>query len=197
MCIAMLTLPGAVVPKDRLVRYFGRNRDGGGFAYIHPRTGEVEIEKGFFRVGEFIEAYDKMIERGVHQNHPMLIHARIATMGKVNRDNCHPFRIRNGALIHNGSLFSDYSGRESERSDTRIFAAQLHNILTYEEVKQNIKRVSDAVGSYNKVAMLYDGGDYLILNEDKGTWHERVWYSNAYDIHPPTTRYSEYSRYGN
>lgn len=185
MCIAILTLPGAVVPKDRLVRYFNANRDGGGFAYVHPRSGTVEIEKGFFEVGSFIAAYDKMIERGVHEKNPMLIHARIATMGRVNRDNCHPFRIKGGALIHNGSLFSDWSGRQAERSDTRIFATQAHNILTYEDIKQNMKRIEQAVGSYNKLAMIYENGDYLIVNEDRGTWRDRAWFSNAYHIDPP------------
>lgn len=184
MCIAVLTTEDKVVPTDILTRCFNGNKDGAGFAYIDPHEQKVVIDKGYFKLDDFLNKYDDLLGKGANKK-PMLIHARIATMGKVGRDNCHPFRIRNGALIHNGTLWYG-GGRNLEKSDTREFAEQAHNILTYEDLSVNIKRVSQAIGSYNKVAMLYEDGKYIILNEEQGTWQDGVWYSNDYQLRRPT-----------
>lgn len=181
MCVAILTLPTKVVPADTLGRYFDGNRDGAGFAYIDPlNNAGVVIDKGYFKKEDFLDKYADLVRRKVNEKFPVLIHARIATMGKKNRDNCHPFRIRGGALIHNGVLWS--GSINAEMSDTREFAHKAHNILTYDDLSVNIERMSKAVGSYNKLAMLFDDGRHIIINEEQGTWQDGVWYSNSYHL---------------
>lgn len=184
MCIAILTKAGASVPRELLGMYFDGNRDGAGFAYINAED-KVEIDKGYFSRESFLDKYEKLLADGRNAK-PMLLHARIATTGKVGRDNCHPFNIKDGALIHNGTFW--YGGRDAEFSDTRAFAATLHNVLTYDDINVNLKRIQLAVGGTNKVAMLFNEGKYLILNEDMGTWHDNVWYSNSYSLRSYNSR---------
>lgn len=117
----------------------------------------------------------------------MLIHFRIATEGKVNKANCHPFRIKGGALIHNGSLWSTPGGLSAEFSDTRAFASRMHNELRYDVVKASIQELSDAIG-WNKLAMLYENGEYVRI----GKWYEDkgIWYSNEGYMPWDSTRWS-------
>lgn len=172
MCIAIQTEPGKVVAADVLVRCYNSNPDGAGFAYI--KDGKVELSKGFFKIGEFIPAYHKIAEQ-YGQDNAMLLHFRIATEGKVNAANTHPFRVRNGALVHNGCLWGTPQGLKAEFSDTRSFAQRMYNELTYPIVKASITELEDALG-WNKLGLLYDDGSYIRL----GDWYgeDGVWYSN-------------------
>lgn len=178
MCIAIVATPGAYVDEPRLRACAAANRDGGGYAYVDKDSRKVIIKKGFMKVEDFIESYKQTLDEGHGEENAMLLHFRIATMGAVNRDNCHPFAINEGALIHNGSLFwgDDPSGKD--RSDTRIFAEELFPSFTYDRVRDNKKMLEQLV-SYNKIAMLFDSGNYVILNESGGMWDEDVWYSNS------------------
>ena len=172
MCIAICAPAGKVVEAPTLVTCHNSNPDGAGFAYI--KDGKVELSKGFFKIGEFIPAYHKIAEK-YGQDNPMLLHFRIATEGKVNAANCHPFRVKGGALVHNGMLWGTKAGLDAEFSDTRSFAQRLYNELRYDVVKASIKELTDAI-SWNKLAMLYDNGEYIRI----GKWHEDsgIWYSN-------------------
>src|SRR4249919_3576665 len=117
MCIAILVPQGNTVPPETLVRAFNSNRDGAGFAYL--KKGEVIIDKGYMNLPDFLNKYKQLKDSKVQDNGPMLIHCRIATMGKVCPENCHPFRLRDGAMIHNGSLWWDNDGdRSASKSDT-------------------------------------------------------------------------------
>jgi hypothetical protein len=107
---------------------------------------------------------------------------RIRTSGHVNAANCHPFAIQGGALIHNGMMFTptgDRAGTLTDRkSDTRVFAESLYNILKLEHVKKAESGIRKAIGGGNKVAFLYDDKSYHIIGEDLGFWREDVWHSN-------------------
>ena len=183
MCIAILAPKGQTVPNEVLVRAFNGNRDGAGFAYI--KKGEIVVDKGYMELPVFCNKYKQLIASKVHEDSPMLIHCRIATIGKVCAENCHPFRIREGAMIHNGSLWWDsYSSRASAKSDTRLFAERLHNALKYDDMIVDKAGLEKAIG-FDKMAFLFKTGKYIILNEDRGTWHGGVWYSHAGPISTP------------
>lgn len=178
MCIAILTKPGAVISDANLRQAHSSNRDGGGMAFI--RDDKVVIEKGFMAVEDFISRYHQVIEEGLHKDNPMLVHFRIATTGEVGPANCHPFPIGenkgDGALIHNGSF---YGGRtNAEKSDTRVLAERLTSKFLYEPTLFAKQKIEEKIGSYNKVVLLYNTGDYIILNEHQGGWKDDIWYSN-------------------
>jgi glutamine amidotransferase len=184
LCIAIVAPAGKVVEPQTLVTCNSGNPDGAGFAYI--KDGKVELSKGFFKIGEFIPAYQKIAEQYGKDN-PMLIHFRIATEGKINKANCHPFRIKGGALIHNGMLWGTAGGLEAEFSDTRTFATRMHNELRYDVVKASIEELTQAV-QWNKLAMLYDNGEYVRI----GKWYEDqgIWYSNETYMPWDTSRWT-------
>lgn len=186
MCIAIVQKAGHQLKGEWLVNSFLGNDDGAGFAYI--KDGKVQIEKGFMEMRPFITAYDRLYNEHGKDN-PMLIHCRIATAGRVGKDNCHPFRIKGGALIHNGHLWSTEGGRDGDKSDTREFAERCHNILGYEDVIRAIKYedFEKAIG-YDRMAMLYDDGRYALA----GSWHEEdgALFSNAGYKHSFYSRYS-------
>lgn len=178
MCIAIVTKPGASVSEDRLSNCFDNNGDGAGLAYIHKDEKKVRIEKGFFNKEGFIRRYNALLREGHMLDNAALLHFRIHTMGSVKTDNCHPFKIKNGAMIHNGSFFYASPYIAKDKSDTRIIADMLGEQITYDRVARQKEVINDIIG-YNRVAMLFDSGQYIILNEEEGVWDDKVWYSNV------------------
>lgn len=177
MCIAIVAPKGHKIPDDVLVKCERSNRDGGGFAYINDK-GKVEIRKGFFNLEDFKKAYDEKYKKfGV--NNPMLVHFRIATQGVVAPTNCHPHKIVDGALIHNGHFGWARGTRESPMSDTREFVSAVTNNLKYEDAKECVKEIENSIGWSNKVATLHDCGEFLIFNKDRWTEREGIWYSHS------------------
>jgi len=176
MCLAIAS-KGKRVPADYIKEAYSRNRDGAGFVYCHD--GEIVVEKGFFSVESLQEAYDKMPE-----NVPHLLHFRLATAGKENADNCHPFLIsKHLAFIHNG-IISDMRTC-AEFSDTHYFNEDyLKPLLAkrYALIREDAFRaiLSSFIGDYNKLAFLNKDGEIFIVNEDAGHWDEtdEIWYSN-------------------
>lgn len=180
MCIAILTKEGAIMDNAALYRGWAGNSDGAGFAYV--AEGKVKIEKGFMKYAEFQKAYVEASSKYAADS-PFLIHMRIRTSGATNQNNCHPFPIKGGAMIHNGIMFTPTGKRvgkpEDRRSDTRVFAEDLYNILQLETLKKAGDDIRKAVGNSNKLAFLYDDKQFLILGESLGTWSEGIWYSNG------------------
>lgn len=182
MCIAILTGPGRVVSEDTFRRCWENNSHGFGMAYNNPYHGKkVDTDKGYMNVEAALKAYQRMAEYAGKDN-PMLLHFRAATVGTVNAANCHPFKVRGGAMIHNGTFFRD---ARMDKSDSRHVAETMHNELTYENLTANKKAFDDAFG-YNRVAFLYAKGKYVIFSEDYekmagkyGQWHDGIWYSNG------------------
>lgn len=190
MCVAIYSPSGKPVPNDMLWAGWGINGDGAGFAYVDPEAKKVVVRKGFMRYNDFQKAYAEAC--AAHPNTPFIVHMRIKTSGLINGNNTHPFAIKGGAMIHNGSFFTPggkYLGpKEDLKSDTRVFAENLFNILTYEDVVAAEKDILSAVGSYNKMVFLYDDGRAHIMNEKGGVWIDDIWYSNGscrvYDKRP-------------
>lgn len=179
MCIAILTTPGKRITDEVFKRCWKNNSHGFGMAYV--RNGEVIIEKGFMKVEAALNAYNRMVDT-VGEHNPMLLHFRAATVGGINAANCHPFKVKGGAMIHNGTFYHD---RDSEKSDSRTVAEVLHNQLTYQHLTEH-KAEFDKIFGYNRVAFLYGDGKYVLFSEDYevmsgkyGQWCDGVWYSNG------------------
>lgn len=185
MCIAIVTTPGKRMSEKALFRGWSINQDGGGIAFV--RKGRVEIRKGFFKYNDFHKAYSDAFDE-VGQESPFLIHMRIGTSGLKNANNTHPFYIKPqsgpaGAMIHNGILFTPagaFKGPEDDRkSDTRVLVEAFNNILRLQDVLQARFDLGVAIGRGNKLAFLYDTGDFVIINEEEGYWDDGIWYSNG------------------
>lgn len=182
MCVAILKPKGVAISEEVLKNCWDNNPDGAGFAYVKRR--KVVTLKGFMSFEKFIEEYRKA-EPSNRDSSPFVIHFRIATAGRVCPENTHPFPVEGGVLVHNGHMF--YTDRTGEKSDTRLFCEDTMDYLKGKrEWVANKKAIEDAIG-YNKLALLFNDGDYLIINENSGMWKDGVWYSNRHS-HTPAGR---------
>lgn len=175
MCLAIFAPAGVEVPTPSIRNGWVRNSDGGGFAYI--KKGKVHIVKGLMSLSEFAKAYDEAFKKYGSKS-PFLLHFRIRSMGTKDETNTHPFSLKNGALIHNGTLDGTGAAYGHGRSDTAIFVERYQDFLTEENMLANKDAIGKAVG-YNKFAALFATGNHVIINEDKGQWKDKVWYSNS------------------
>lgn len=181
MCIAILTTPGKSLTEEVFRRCFNNNSHGAGFAWISPFSGDVEIDKGFMTADGAWRRYQQLVNNGWH-NKAMLIHFRLRTVGRQDQENCHPFAVKGGAMIHNGTFWRDPA---ADKSDSRMLAEIMHNELHAANMKANKDQLDKAFG-YNRVAFLFKGGEYYVFGEEfdaaygrVGQWKDGIWYSNG------------------
>ena len=207
------------MPSNKIFRNcFINNNDGAGLMYANPKTGMIEIEKGFMtwssfetRLEELKSKYDDFKDMN------FVAHFRIGTQGKNDEHTCHPFPISSKdkllrkvrlttdmGFVHNGIL-SDYSNRsydyktrtyttkQSLLSDTQLFIK--HQLNSYKSLNRNFlknKQVRDFIARYageNASKFAFiDKGDTLYLFGNF-TEDEGVYYSNS------SYSYSGYSKY--
>lgn len=182
MCIAIVKPAGAELAESTLRHCWQGNSDGGGFAF--NRDGQVVIRKGYMKLQDFLAAYNE--EAGKNPDSNFLVHFRIRTHGWKNEDNTHPFPIAGGALIHNGSLTGTGAEHGKGASDTALFAQKFGRYLTYDRVMDHKEEWEKAIG-YNKIALLYDDGRYIKLNDK--LWIESEGVSYSHGGYKPYTSY--------
>ncbi|MDR0779315.1 MAG: hypothetical protein LBF16_01275 [Pseudomonadales bacterium] len=113
---------------------------------------------------------------------PVAFHARYTTHGDKDLDNCHPYAVDGGYLMHNGVLDID-TRSDSRRSDTWHYCREFlddgaaHAILASERGR---KLVSEHIGEDNKFVFLTKGGEIVIVNQGSGVEYEGLWFSNTY-----------------
>jgi hypothetical protein len=194
MCLALYKPSKVKLQRHEMATAFSNNPDGAGFAYYDPSEGRVIIVKGYFKFRDFWDAYIDITD---NQKYDVIMHFRWATHGTTNYDNCHPFALKDGALIHNGIIDleeTSYSkwpmtaGRWADdgavsRSDTRIFCEDYIQNMGASELQAARRLIEDKIG-WSKLVTIHDDGSVLIFNESKGSWRNGVWYSNdSYKSH--------------
>lgn len=198
MCLAIFKPAKVMVPEAHLNAGWQSNSDGAGFAFI--KDGKVVAAKGYMNLKDFIAAYTTAAAR--NKKSPFLIHFRIRSMGEKGEVNTHPFPIKGGMLIHNGTIDGTDAEWQKGPSDTSCFAEKFYEALAYDTVSKHKKEFEEAV-SFNKIAMLYDNGQHIILNESRGHWTNDVWYSNhgytassSSSVYSGGTGYQGFHRHG-
>ena len=113
----------------------------------------------------------------------ILIHCRIATSGKTNLANCHPFEVnKNTVFAHNGVL--DCVEPTKNMSDTRVF-----NNTLLKNLKDNFlsnKGITEFLGEIigtDKLVFLTNNPAYdqntFIINPNQGETVDGIWFSNT------------------
>lgn len=183
MCIAAIATSGGFSP-ETLTKFFRTNDDGGGFSYA---------ENGIIHTIRHILTEDEYLEIGASlaSKTNLVTHCRIATSGTITQSNAHPFPLgEEASLVHNGVLFY---GAESGKSDTLELVESGIELLKNEELMTQpvCVRVGDIIGRSNKFIILYNTGNFKIINESMGYWEtldeKKVWYSNLAWKHTPVT----------
>lgn len=178
MCLIIASEIGEVPTTEILHNAYQNNKDGWGVVRAIG-NGVLDVQKGFDET-----AFQHAMEacKGV----PYVAHLRWATHGKVNTDNCHPFKVnRNLWMAHNGVI--PIQIRDKSRSDTWHFVEDIikpaikqgYDILPY------VATLEEIVGRSNKLAFLDVAGRVTLVNEKAGDWQAGIWYSNTYSLDTP------------
>jgi glutamine amidotransferase len=196
MCLLVVSSPNSTPRKKDLQNASCNNPHGFGYAVIAGNkiiTGKGMNSKKIIK--EFLEVRKK------YPNSYAMYHARFATHGVKNEENCHPFKVDGSDLTylaHNGILDVHIEPTD-KRSDTRIFAEDILpsmggiTALDNPNLYGMIEKWS--VGSKIAVFTLDPNAEYdcYIINEDLGHWdNEGNWWSN--DGYKPSV-YSKYFNY--
>tara|TARA_B100001123_G_C15301102_1_gene1021064 strand:+ start:819 stop:1709 length:891 start_codon:yes stop_codon:yes gene_type:complete len=178
MCIIAMIPAGKQINKNTLENMTNNNPDGSGIAWIQDnkiKTYKTMDNEKF--INKALEVQSKFCK-----DSDILIHCRIATSGKTDLDNCHPFKISNDTVFaHNGIL--NCVEATNKVSDTRIFNKALLKQLK-PEFLDNVttrKLIGEIIKS-DKLAFLTVNPklkrNSYIINRDLGEKENRVWFSN-------------------
>lgn len=156
-----------------------------GLAYAH--NGKLHVSKGYSHLTKFITALKK-----VPEGSPTMIHFRWASVGKINKENCHPFHINeHHAMVHNGTIPG--MGND-ECSDSRYFNDEILRPL-FNQVGTDIPLespngnfhlrylIAGAIGA-SRMVILREDGQRMIIGEARGEWIGGSWYSNTKSLLP-------------
>ena len=117
MCLIVKVPAGTDLPMDVIESALSWNDDGFGIMYDGNAKKWKELTA---------EKIDAIIKDG--KDFDRAVHFRMATDGKINKANAHPFKLKNRSwLMHNGVLSKYKTSRKAEKSDTRRFIDEWAN----------------------------------------------------------------------
>ncbi len=172
MCLAIYKPAATTIPAGYLYNGYSANYSkhcGSGIAW--NEGGKLHVVKGILTFEQFIEQYKKV------EQHPMLVHFRLATHRPINQENCHPFTMCDGqfALIHNGVFQIEITN--PDLSDTGNFCQQIME-PAIKNGKYKNKRLMESIMGWNMACLMAASGEVILYNEKHGDWDDGVWYSN-------------------
>ncbi len=184
MCVIIVKPKGGILTRKTAKEAFRCNSHGAGLMFADK--GKLYIHRGFWGFRKFWAVYGQYYR--AHPNATFVIHMRIASSGKINVDNCHPFQVQdNAGFCHNG-VMSKLA--DSEHSDTYNFVHKILNKLPpnfwhEEKIISTIEKVADE--SHSKFVLCDNMGFVRIFNESAGHWRAGCWYSNQSYLIPSYT----------
>jgi len=191
VCLLCFSPAGTVPNRADIETACANNPDGFGFAI---RINDTILTSRGLDATKVIDKFFAL--KTAYPNSEALFHARLATHGTINNENCHPFRVQGDkrlVLAHNGILPMSIPA-DGSRSDTRIFADDILPAMGIGVLDSYSGRLAleDWLGT-NKIVILSTHPElkksYYILNEQEGVDDNGVWYSNC-SYRPYTTRYN-------
>jgi len=175
MCIIAYKPKGSSIRKRTIKNCWQANPDSGGFMFAYDN--KLNIIKGFTSFRSFYRNF-RLCERRYDVG--FVLHFRIATHGKINKENCHPFFVNKDlGFAHNG-IFQCVPENKN-KSDTRIFCETVLQKLPKDfliKKEYHILLESVAKEQNSKIAFLTNKGTCYIFNESAGEWSNGCWYSN-------------------
>jgi hypothetical protein len=184
MCMLCVIPPKVIPTREKLENSALNNPDGFGFAIVIRKENRIHTETTMnpdTSINRFLEMRQKYPEGYA------MWHARLATHGSVNVDNCHPFKVGGDSrtyLGHNGVLNVLHT-KDDKRSDTRIFAEDILPAIGGVSALDNdqIFNMLEDYTSGSKVCILTldpsAKAECYLLNESAGKIDDSgVWWSN-------------------
>lgn len=174
MCIIAVIPQGKKIDDETFFTMWTNNPDGAGMMFIENR--KVRVIKEFYDSYRLWKEYLKASKLST----PIVLHFRIATSGKVNGYNIHPFKVHDGLYFcHNGILDIEVPVTSKE-NDTQIFNNSVLKHLPQDFIyNKGINRLLySTIGRYNKFVFINDAGFIKIINKRAGIIDSGVWFSN-------------------
>jgi len=183
MCLLLVCEPNSTPKRKDLECASCNNPHGFGYAVI--ADGKIITGKGM-SARKTIDAFLKV--RKQYPNGYAMYHARYATHGVKNEENCHPFKVGEDErtyLAHNGILDIDIHATD-RRSDTRVFAEDtlpaMGGVSALDD--DNAFKILSKWSTGSKIAILtVDPAAKevcYIINESAGHWDNAgIWWSNS------------------
>ena len=183
MCIIAMIPQGETIDNETIETMGKNNNHGFGVAYIDKNKDKIVTFKTL-NIDEYINNAIRIVKTK-SESSPILIHCRIKTSGKQNKDNCHPFKVNKKTIFaHNGAL-SFVDDTQPNISDTRMFNKTYLKYMgdKWLDDKNMVSHIEQLMGSFNKLTFLTTNTKlkkpFYILNEKQGEWNNKVWYSNT------------------
>lgn len=186
MCIIIAQKAGREISYESMKNSWNRNNDGAGIMYAID--GVIHIKKELKDFEAFYRFYKELVTERPDLN--IVVHYRIGTSGKMNKANCHPFRVHEDlAFCHNG-VIDIKMPKDSKHSDTVEFNKSILQMLPENFLEYGVLRrlIRPFIG-HSKLCFLDANGNVTIIKEKLGNWEKGIWYSN--DSHK-TPRYTNY-----
>ena len=170
MCLIIINKSGKL-DKSILIQAAKNNPEG--FGLMYAKNGKLLVYRTF--IPDNLTRKYFMIRSNFAGI--IVMHFRIATSGKLDNSNLHPFLIDdNLAMMHNG-IFSNL-GNKIE-SDTAELSEILRNINGFNPFDKKWKKILSLICGYSsKLVFLSNKGQIQIINEQYGHWVGSNWYSN-------------------
>ena len=178
MCVIALHKPDKRIEYDDMLMMQMHNPNGMGLMFS---DGEKLIVKKYVDEKDFDVFYLDYEAACKIAKSPIVVHFRMATHGKRDLDNTHPFLVNeNLGFVHNGIL-SIHVPKDSPQSDTSLFNTEILQKLPPDFIFQKhlLNLIDMSIGN-DKIVFMTNNGTYAILNEAAGKWENGIWYSNMY-----------------
>jgi hypothetical protein len=182
MCLLVVCSPESTPRKKDLENASCSNPHGFGYAII---AGDKIISNRGMSSKKLIAEF--LAVRKEYPNSYAMFHARYATHGVKNDENCHPFKVGGRSdtyLAHNGILDIDIHATD-RRSDTRVFAEDTLPMIGGAPAldDDNVWKILSKWSLGSKIAILTldpkAKDNCYIINESSGHWdNEGMWWSN-------------------
>lgn len=195
MCVIVLKNKSVKVPELKTLKEcFDYNPHGAGIAYVKYGESIVHIRKGFMHFKDFKQSIKSL---NFTIDDTVMYHFRIATAGKICKENTHPFPLSNNlselrllslkttcAIAHNGIL--DDRPEDDKKSDTMHFILTvLSDPVVYHNLQNKaiVSLIEKTIG-HGKIALLHSNGEFTLYNNDLWTDENGILYSNTFWKHP-------------
>lgn len=176
---------------EEMSNCFESNPHGAGYMYAY--NDKVHIRKGFFTLKEMEESL-VYTEKEVGISFDLLsivLHFRLATSGKINKENCHPFpNSRKQKWLKRTSIYWDigvvHNGIAPQRcvrgelSDSQMFILKVLWKYTFQEMKVRQHDTSIFPAGFNKFAVMNKDGKVITIGDFHVDSYGRRWSNFGY-----------------
>jgi predicted glutamine amidotransferase len=182
MCIIILNTKEHL-SKEILNECWESNNDGAGLMYAIDGT--INTFKELKSFNTFYDYYSTL--RSEFKKTKIALHFRIATSGKIDTNNIHPFKVNEKLVFMHNGIIDIPLQRKSKVNDTIAFNQKIlkqlpHSFLNNVAMRELISRYVER----SKLLFMNNQGKYWILNEHLGHWDKNGnWFSN-YSYCPTT-----------